>query len=251
MWPALAVFPVRRLTSVVSDAIRPERIRRKFSLPRNRSFVDLNTCATSSPSSTGLSLLFVAVLRVFTTRTEPVNVLRVKSAADDQVEQLLDARIFLRADTQDGHEFAGGDRVVGGLAQLVRPDRLAFKVTHHQLFVGLDDLFDDDPIGFGRRQGTLGRVFVMLTDHVDDSLKRRALTDRHVKRHALGAEGFANRLQIGAVVDVFGIHLRDDEEPAEAKLFGLLVEPSGVDFQSGRPAHREHDVLHRRERARA
>ena len=50
-----SVLPVRRFTSVVSCAIRPERMRRKLSLPMNRSLVVLKTWATSSPSSSGSS----------------------------------------------------------------------------------------------------------------------------------------------------------------------------------------------------
>ena len=91
----------------------------------------------------------------------------------DQVEQLAEAEVLAGADAEHRHELALGDRVMGGLAQLVGLDRLALEVAHHQVLVELDDLLDDHAIGLGRRQRAVGRVFVVRLDHVDDARERR------------------------------------------------------------------------------
>ena len=83
-------------------------------------------------------------------------------------------------------------------------------------------------------QRAFGGVFVVRLDHVDHAREGRALADRHVERHAQGAERLADRRQVGAVVDVLGIHLGDHDEPAQAEPAGLLKQPAGVDLDAGR-----------------
>ena len=97
---------------------------------------------------------------------------RAQAAVGDQVEQLAEAEVLAGADAEHRHELALGDRVVGGLAQLVGLDRLALEVAHHQVFVELDDLLDDHAIRLGGRQRAIGGVFVVRLDHVDRRPRR-------------------------------------------------------------------------------
>ena len=75
-----------------------------------------------------------------------------QAAGGDQVEQLAEAEVLAGAHAEHRHQLALGDRVVGGLPQLVRLDRLALEVAHHQVLVELDDLLDDHAICLGGRQ---------------------------------------------------------------------------------------------------
>ena len=100
--------------------------------------------------------LFGAIGR-FAARAEAVDIGGRETAGGDQVEQLLEAQFFARADAQDGHELALRDRVVRSPSELVRGDRFAFEVAHHQFFVELDDLLDDHAIGFRRVRRGRGR----------------------------------------------------------------------------------------------
>ena len=62
-----------------------------------------------------------------------------------------------RAETQTtGTSLPAGDRPVGGVAELVGRDRLAFEVAAHQVLVGLDDLLDDHLVGLGRVHRAVG-----------------------------------------------------------------------------------------------
>ncbi len=173
---------------------------------------------------------------------------RAQAAGGDQVEQLAEAEVLAGADAEHRHELSLGDRVVGGLAQLVRLDRLALEVTHHQVFVELDDLLDDHAIRLGGRQRARGRVFVVRLDHVDHARERRALADGHVERHAQGAEGLADRRQVGAVIDVLGVHLGDHDEPAQAQPARLLEQPARVDLDPRRSRDGHDHVFDGRQR---
>lgn len=117
-----------------------------------------------------------------------MDVIGTEPTVGNQVEQLAQAQVFASADTEHRDEFSLGDRVVSRLAQLVGFDRLSFEVAHHEILVELHDLLDDHAIRFRRRQGTIGGVFVVRLDHVDDAREARALADRHIERHALRPE---------------------------------------------------------------
>ena len=174
---------------------------------------------------------------------EPVHVGRAQPAGGDQVEQFLDSQVLARANAEHRHELARGDGVMGGFAQLVDRDRLAFEITHHHFFVGFDDLLDQHLIGFRRRQRAARRVLVVGLEHVDHAGKRGALANRHVERHALVAERFPDRFQVGPVVDVLGVHLGDRDEASQLEPPGLLEEPAGVHLDSRRTRDSQHHVF--------
>ena len=71
----------------------------------------------------------------------------------------------------------------------------------------------------------------------------------HVERDALGAERLADRLQVRAVIDVLGVHLGDDDEPAQAQPARLLEEPAGVDLDARRARDGDDHVLDGRQGA--
>ena len=162
-----------------------------------------------------------------------MDVRRCKPAGRDQVEQFLEAEVLASTDAQDRDELALGDRVVCCLAKLVGTDRFAFEVAHHQLFIELDDLLDHHLIRLARRQRAFGRIFIVRLENIDDACERCPLPDRHVERHANGAERLANGRQIGSIVDVFGVHLGHDDEPAQAEPASLLKDAPGVDLDAG------------------
>ena len=182
----MLVLPVRRLTSIVSLAIRPEWMRRKLSLPMNRSLVVLKTWATSSPSSCGSSSTSSSSVL----RAVAVDVGRGQAAIGEEVEQLLDADVLARREADDRDELALGDRAGAAASRSsAAGERLAFEVAVHQVVVGLDDLLDDHLVGLGRdasgsRRGRprAGSATSMMPE------KRGPLADRHEERHALGAE---------------------------------------------------------------
>ena len=122
---------------------------------------------------------------------------------------------------------------MGGPAQLFHADRLSFQVTHHELFVALDDLLDDHLIGLGRRQRTLGRVFIVLFEYVDHAGERGPVANWYVERDALRAEVLTNRLQVRAVVHILRVHLGDGDEPPQPEPPRLLEQPARVDLDSG------------------
>ena len=182
-------------------------------------------------------------------RAEAMDVGRAQAAVGDQIEQLAQAKVLAGADAEHGHELPLSDRVVGGPAQLVGLDRLTLQVAHHQVLVELDDLLDDHAIRLGGSQRAAGRVLVVRLDHVDDAGEAGALADRHVERHALGAEGLADRRQVGAVIDVVGIHLGDHDEPTEPEPAGFLENAPRVDLDSRRSRDGDHHVLDGRQSA--
>ena len=77
----------------------------------------------------------------------------------------------------------------------------------------------------------------MRLDHVDHARKRRALPHGYVERHAERAEGLADGRQVGPIVDVFGVHLGDHDEPAQAEPARFLKQPAGVDLDAGGSRH--------------
>ena len=87
----------------------------------------------------------------------------------------------------------------------------------------------------------------MRLDHIDHARKGRALAHGHVERHAERAERLANGRQVGPIVDVVGIHLGDDDKPAQAEPARLLKQPAGVDLDPGRSRNGHHHVFDGRE----
>ncbi len=176
-------------------------------------------------------------------RAESVDVIGAESTVGDQVEQLAQAQVLAGADTEHRDELPLGDRVVSRLAQLVGLDGLSLEVAHHEVFVELDDLLDDHAIRLGRRQGTIGGVFIVRLDHIDDARKARALTDRHIERHALRPERLADRLEVRAVVDVLGVHLGDHDKSPEPQPPRFVEQPARVDLDPRRSRHGDDHVL--------
>ena len=184
----------------------------------------------------GQDLLFGSI-GVATARAEAVDVGRAQAAGGDQVQQLAEAKVLAGTDAEHRHELALADPVVRGPAQFIGLDCLPLQVTHHQVFVELDDLLDDHAIRLGGRQRAASGVLIMRLDHVDHARKGRALPHWHVERHAEGAERFADRRQVGPIIDVIGIHLGDHDEPAQSEPARLLKQSASVDLDAGRPRH--------------
>ncbi len=78
-----------------------------------------------------------------------------------------------------------------------------------------------------------------------------ALAERDVEGDAKRAEGFADRRQVAAVVDILGVHLGDDDKTAEAQPARFLKHSPGVHLDAGRARYRNDHVFDGRERARA
>ena len=116
---------------------------------------------------------------------------------------------FLDRDADDGHELAVGDGAGRGGLELGGGELLAFEVAVHQVVVGLDDLLDDHLVGLGRVHRAIGGDVFVRDERIDDAGEARALADRHVEGHALGAERLADPVEDSQEVDVVGVHLGD------------------------------------------
>ncbi len=59
------------------------------------------------------------------------------------------------------------------------------------------------------------------------------MPNRHIERDTGLAEQILHGFEQGRVVDVVGVHLRDDDHPAQALLAGLVEHAAGVHTQTG------------------
>ena len=126
MWPALAVLPLRRLTSVVSGAMPAAEDAQVAELAHELVVDRLEDLGDQRAVLGGQDLLLGAV-GLGRAGAEAVDVVGAQAAGGDQVEQLAEAEVLAGADAEHRHELALGDRVVRGLAQLVGLDRLALR----------------------------------------------------------------------------------------------------------------------------
>ena len=117
---------------------------------------------------------------------------------------------------------------MGRLAEASARERLAFEVAVHQVVVGLDDLLDDHLVRLGRvHRAAVGDVLAVGSSTSTTPEKRRPLADRHEERHAVGAEGLADLAQDPEVIDVFGVHPGQGDDPAELQPGRLLEDRAG------------------------
>ncbi len=67
---------------------------------------------------------------------------------------------------------------------------------------------------------------------IDDALEAVPLTDRHFHRQAMLAERILDLLDEACEIDVFRVHLVDDDDPAEADLAGFVKHAARVDLDT-------------------
>jgi hypothetical protein len=103
----------------------------------------------------------------------------------------------------------------------------------HQRLVDLDHLVDQCLMGGGDRREI--RVARGVEEAVDDLL---SATSRQIDRQAFAAECGLDRLQRALEVDVVGIDLVDDHQPAQPTLRGPVHHPRRDHFD---PRCRAHD----------
>ena len=69
-------------------------------------------------------------------------------------------------------------------------------------------------------------------EDVKDALEGRALPDRQIERHAGDADGFPDGGDNGIEVDVFAVHLVDDDHAGAAGLAGGIPGLDGVELHA-------------------
>ena len=111
------------------------------------------------------------------------------------------------------HEVAFAQRLLERRVQLRRRDLALLEVQRHQLLVDLDDLVDQRAVRVGdRREIGFARG---IEEAVDDAL---AAVGGQVDRQAFLAERRLDRAQNARQVDVLGVDLVDDDQPAQLAL---------------------------------
>ncbi len=174
---------------------------------------------------------------------ESVDVVGREAAFGDEVQKLLNPDILPGGEANDRHDLRAGDGPAGGLTKLLGLDRLAFEVAGHEVVVGLDDLLDEHLVRFAGRQGAVRGDLRGRFQHIQDAREVRPLPHRHVERHADGAEGGPDGVQVGHVVDVVRVHLGDGDEPAQLQLARFLENPARVDLDAGGAGNGDQNVL--------
>ena len=173
---------------------------------------------------------------VVVSRAVAVDVGRGQAAVGQDVEQLLEPDVLARRDADDRNELARG-RSPGAAASRSSADgecpRLRGSGSSGRR---RSRRSARRPSGRPRRGASGSRRGRPRAGFITSMMpeKRGPLADRDVERHALGAEGLADRLEDAEVVDVVGVHLGQGDDPAELEPGGLVEDAPGVDLDAGR-----------------